>query len=513
MIDPRQLLAEVRSNPLVSGLNVFRTRQQLASALTREPVDMDAMRCIPHEERILLPLPPEAVVSNSLIRIHFAQQQMLVQGYNDRDPRKPENLSLIQDLAQYVSDKTELSALPWREHHCGGCLVEGITGTGKSFAIDSYYSQLKPVLVHPNMGECAILRQLVYLRVHMSADGSRGGFIMGILDCMDKALGTKYAERYCARSWTVERLLVVVLYLFSVHRLGVLIVEEAQQGNLVTKFGREFLTFFLRLLNYGIPVVLIGNPLAFTLIDQFTQDAARFSVYGRFRLDPVESPEARTWAADWLPGLWRPRLTTRPDEAFELGGEPLEYFLWRLTGGFPRSLARLRLESEKIALMQSTESVNLSHVLAAYVGPEMSGVLDLSQAFATKDHKALKSKLDVDWAYYLARWTTTAAAQSTTQTSSKEPVQPAGRPGERECDLSPDDDSISPTCARPFAATAIPRTPRTKTTRRSKNTGATSAKEVMSKDAGKAGRQNAREKVAHEAIGAMKAVFDKTRTV
>jgi len=406
MINPKDLLSRLRRNPLLAQLNVFRSTTELAAAMHREPFDAQAMQTIPPHMRLMLAAPDVAVVSKELVKIHFAQQVMLCQGYAQRDPNRPEMVAALRELAERVRRGEGITSLPWQTFQAGGCIVEGVTGVGKSFGVDSFFSQLRQVITHRNVGDCAILQQLVYLRVHMSADGSRHGFILNAMRAMDEVLGTDYAARYSSHSWSVERLLVVLLYLFSLHRLGVLIIEEAQERNMAKAHGREFLTFFLRLLNHGIPVTLVGNPLAFRLIESFSQDAARFSVYGRFRLDPIDSADSRAWKTDWVHGLWTPRLTTQPDEYFQLGKDlSLELFLWQLTGGFPRHLARLRREAERIALLLGREAVTKQDVVAAYTGPEMSGVVRLSEAFVMKDANALKVFDDVDAGYYAARWT------------------------------------------------------------------------------------------------------------
>jgi hypothetical protein len=224
----------------------------------------------------------------------------------------------------------------------------------------------------------------------------------------------------------VERLLVRFLSLLTRHRCGVLIVEEAQERNMVTAFGREFLTFFLRLMNYSIPVLLIGNPLAFTDLDTFAQDVSRFTQYGRFRFDPVLTWECDEWETDWLHQAWRPLVLCGPDVPFD--GWQKQVFDY--CGGFPQYLIRLRMESEKCALLMGANALLGEHIELAWNGAEMMGVRMLIDAFVKKDAQALTTLQDIDLAYYASLWVLLkeSGEQDPPEVSQAVDAQPPPRP-------------------------------------------------------------------------------------
>ena len=142
---------------------------------------------------------------------------------------------------------------------------------------------------------------------------------------------TTYATDYGGKTLSVEIQLVALLNVLATHRCGLLVVEEAQAENLATaKFGREFVLFFLRVLNFGIPMLLIGNPRAFEEVDKNSQDLSRLSDAGSFALDPVTHHLSPMWRRDIMPHLWGWTLGIEDAPI-----ERINQIVWEYTGGFP----------------------------------------------------------------------------------------------------------------------------------------------------------------------------------
>lgn len=396
---------DLRGNPLLRGLPKIRTPEEICTALEVPQYEPQALRMMPVEDRIMLSRQAQktVVITDDLFQIQMGIQRMWVDGLVARDPRLPHLIGTQFGFARDIRTCDQLSALPWRESFCGGMLIEGDTGTGKSFAVDTLLSQWPMVIQHKRSSELpwSAFKQLIYLKVPMPADGSRKGLIDAIFMAMDNALGTQYLNLHRAASWSIERLLIRALYYLTLHCTGVLIIEEAQHQSLAGTFGRDFLTFFLRILNYGVPVVVIGNPAAFVVIKSHAQDLARFTEYGGFRLSPILDQSSLEWTTQWVPGLWRPCVTSEPDGSVE----HLDGILWKYTGGFPRFLARLRRESEIAALMTASESVELKHIDMAYQSAAMRQVHTLIEAFVSRSPSKLQKFRDIDHAHYVDKWT------------------------------------------------------------------------------------------------------------
>jgi hypothetical protein len=345
-----------QTNPLLYGLPSILDPMNLAVKLRYRPLTKGNVCAIPLAERHHLISQYKLVnIPNSItLDASYCFQNMLYEGLDQRDPRRDLSRRFIYQSAQYVG--AAMDTLEWRPSFALGMVIEGITGVGKSQLIDRMLSLFPQVIEHGKNESCGWLqlKQLVWLKVHMSSDGSRGGFLMNGLIALDEALQTDYATQYKGARWTVEKLLVVFLHLLAIHRCGVLIVEEAQETNLnLTPFARDFVNFFLRVLNWGVPTVLIGNPLAFRNLREHSQDVDRFSEGGWFRLEPEMDPTSHQWTAGLIPGLWLPTLLDNADAAYEpFSDHPLDAtlngFVWR-TAGFLRYVCRLRRAVQEFA--------------------------------------------------------------------------------------------------------------------------------------------------------------------
>ena len=405
------VLIEALNNPLIKGLPQFLTSEQMAEKLRCRPFADVSWESLPLAQRAILlnQLKLTFCVTEDSLGIALALQSLLWDGLLARDPRLPEHRRMIYEVAEY--DHKQFETLRWRDDFIGGITIRGITGVGKSAAVNGFLTLLPQVIKRDRNEEAQWVEfsQLVYLKVPMSADGTRGGFLQNCLLEMDKAMGTDYFKRHQGKQWTVERLLVNVLHYLSLHRCGLLLIEEAQQKNLaISQFARDFLTFFLRLLNHGIPVVIIGNPMAFTDLDSFSQDQSRFSEYGDFRLDPIYDFEDEEWRDVWMVDLWAATLLDEEDEQII----DLDQLIWTYTAGFPRFVARLRRETLGIAIQMGSTKVCREHIEIAKLTPSMSGASDLISAFVNRNWHDLEKFSDIPIEGTRLQWSRLASSQT-----------------------------------------------------------------------------------------------------
>jgi hypothetical protein len=246
------------------------------------------------------------------------------------------------------------------------------------------------------------LKQLVYLVVPMPTDPTKAGFLLSAFKAIDNALGTDYAERARIRNSTIEMQLVQMLSLLVVHRCGLLVIEETQEQNQVgaARFGFGWLTFFLRVLNCGIPTIIVGNPLAFKDMDQHLQVSSRLCEAGRYTLHPTWHWSSQEWERDLVPGIWLPSLFNQPDEDVD----DLEKWLWELTGGFKHLLARLRIQALIAARTRGARRVEKHDIAAASQHPSIARNRDLVQAFVQRDANALAAVKDFPLKLYSAKF-------------------------------------------------------------------------------------------------------------
>lgn len=228
----------------------------------------------------------------------------------------------------------------------GGAIIKAMTGMGKSRLVSRTLEIIapQPVIHHGPCAEAgwAKLTQIVYLNVQYSPNGSRGGLLHAILFEVDKALGgqSDYFDQH-SRRMNIDSLMVKVAQILVNHRVALLVIDEKQGQNFAdSPWSLQFVIFYLVLMNLGISIVMVGNPLAFVHLEAFSQVRRRFSLGGIQELLPAESSATDWWAQDFVPQIRKfslvekevPMTPKRMEREFELtGGNPSFYIsLWTL---------------------------------------------------------------------------------------------------------------------------------------------------------------------------------------
>jgi hypothetical protein len=136
----------------------------------------------------------------------------------------------------------------------------------------------------------------------LAQDLTRGALLKRILMQLDAAVGTDYFSQY-ERVVNIDTLLVTVAKLLVAHRVALLVIDEKQSQNfLESPWQLQFVIFYLSLMNLGVSVLLLGNPIAFEHLKSFSQVMRRFSVGGNFDLNPAMSDE-NWWRKDFVPNM------------------------------------------------------------------------------------------------------------------------------------------------------------------------------------------------------------------
>lgn len=449
-------LNQTLSNPLITALPNRLTSTELAAAMQHRPITPKNVSELPLDQRPFLINAYKEIFAPTVqtLSIAHSMQRLLFDGLAARDPRQSTAKSFIYKAASLKG--APLNKCSWWPGYAAGMVVEGITGTGKSQAVDRYLQLLPQVIEHEHMPDCGwrSLKQLVYLKVHMPSDGSRGGFLTNGLLELDRMLGTDYFKQYQGRQWTTEKLLVIFLHILAVHRCGLLIIEEAQEKNLSQgPFGPDFMTFFLRVLNWGVPTVLVGNPKAFSKLKNFSQDMDRFSEGGWHTLIPHQDHTSNEWSQIWIPSLWTPTLLPDRDADYaptqDFSEKNLAEFIWRRTAGFPRYLCRLRREVQEIALRQGLSSITPDLVDKVYrSSPKMIILHSRIEAFVNRDWKTLERFDDIPASYFRRLWAPVgdpgvapavapaapsgSAPKSSSSTTGAQPARKSSKPSRRK---------------------------------------------------------------------------------
>jgi hypothetical protein len=259
------------------------------------------------------------------IQILLRRSLMLLNATNKAERIRINRVSMAADLDR-------LKSIPKVDG--AGMLIEGVTGTGKSAVVRRTLEILVPdqVIEHGQSAVCDYykLRQVYYLHIDQPSNGTRGALLKRILLELDSVLGTDYAQKH-HKTNNLDTLLVVVAQRLAVHRVAVLVIDEKQEGNFADQpWSVEFVLFYMMLMNLGVSVVLLGNPLAFTHLKAFSQVMRRFSTGGVHTLLPATEDSA--WWPKWfVPGARKFDLV----EQWELDEAWRRSFELTHTGGLP----------------------------------------------------------------------------------------------------------------------------------------------------------------------------------
>ncbi len=282
-----------KPTPLTDGLPRFADFDEISAALAFDPLAGIDVKSLDLATRIGLlnaeksPLQPTSVS----IQCGLAWQGMLLAGLDRRNPlntaaRRGYWQSLMEVGRRTVTPSIKLPSKGMAIH-----VSKGPTGTGKSVTAERFCHLYPPVIEH-GASEAAgwkHFQQLIYLQVDMSADGSRGGFVIGALLQMDQALGTSYATSLKKQFRTVEQLTIALIGRLIAHHTGIVFIDEGQLRNLV-KCGHADLIqlFLLQLMNSGIPIGFLGNERAFDWV-AYSQDLSRLKMIPAARFSPPGS--------------------------------------------------------------------------------------------------------------------------------------------------------------------------------------------------------------------------------
>lgn len=293
-------------NPFLEALPPLIRFNELPKKLMRTPLNEVPWRTLDAADReIYLNLSQNHFAPTAqLIDVGAGVQQLLHRSLSQFNPLNADERWRIQRIG-LIENEAQIRQLP--KLNGAGQLDMGMTGTGKSTVIERILECIAPEQVI-NFGTSEAcgwyrLKQCVYLHIDHPSNGTRGGLLKRILEHLDRVLGTDYVTQH-SRTVNLDTLMVVVSKLLTMHRVALIVIDENQQSTLQDSPWRvEFALFYLMLMNLGISVVLLGNPLAFEYLEQYSQVMRRFSIGGIHRFCPATNAQVMWWKQHFVPGV------------------------------------------------------------------------------------------------------------------------------------------------------------------------------------------------------------------
>ena len=127
------------------------------------------------------------------------------------------------------------------------------------------------VIVHSGYkGQGFSFYQIVWLKLDCPFDGSVKGLCIDFFNKIDQLMGTNYYSKVGSYNRSVDYMLTLIAQVVRSTGLGLLVIDEIQHLCEARGFGDEkMLNFFVTLVNTaGVPVVLIGNPKAMSILQK-----------------------------------------------------------------------------------------------------------------------------------------------------------------------------------------------------------------------------------------------------
>ncbi len=263
------------------------------------------------------------------------------------NPLRPENRVRVTRIALCETPEQLLQA--GRADGAGG-LWDGITGTGRSQLAIRVLRLVVPeqVIDYGPSEVCGWtrMRQVVWLYVDHPSNGTRMGLLKRVLMALDLAAGTNYFYEN-RRVTNLDTLLVEVCAKLAMHRVAILVIDENHEENLAdSPWQHEFVMFYQSVMNLGLSILLIGNPLAFTNLMAYGQPVRRLMVGGIHHFLPAPSASEPWWAKDYIPRMRKFSVvedcTIAPDLRDQLEFE--------FTAGGPGLFPLLNVQAQRLAL-------------------------------------------------------------------------------------------------------------------------------------------------------------------
>ena len=389
-------------NPLLEPLGPYMSAAEWPARLAHDPFALvDRGRLTEEQRETLLSNVHDCFEPTSKsIEIAASCQRMIRSGYARRNPTVPANRLQQNQILSLRGEAT--SGCAWQSSFADAMMVSGIAGTGKSHTIQRICSLIPQSHLHTASVVAGWTRQLQVLYLIIPMPASRGGLLYGILEALGRAVGTEFMVRYAAgRSWTIEKLTIHVGTLLAQYFVGLLIIEELQPRNFsASPYRDEMLLMLLRLLNFGIPVLLVGNPLGFVGILEHSQDARRLTSQEPVELMPLEADDD-DWTEGVAPALWT--QTVLPDRSpFD---SAISRELWECSAGIPDFAQKAMVGAQRIALRSGAHRLSVEHLHRYRTDSSSFAIFkDMIEGFSQKDPLKLSKYLDIPWEAYGQRW-------------------------------------------------------------------------------------------------------------
>ena len=243
------------------------------------------------------PLPQHLDIENKI-------SVCLRQGYRNRNLLDRGSVLMANESFEAMKEKRPPRPVPGYHPNTAGFTIIGVSGVGKSTAVESILNLYPQVILHKEYKGLPLhAKQIVWLKLDCPHDGSRGELCYRFFKAVDDLVGTEYLDQYKKSRITIDSMLTLMQRIAQEFSLGLLVVDEVQHLSLAKGGSDAMLNFFVTLENtIGVPVVLIGTSKALPLLQGQFRQARRASGHGALIWNRMK--KERSWIT-FVQSIWK----------------------------------------------------------------------------------------------------------------------------------------------------------------------------------------------------------------
>lgn len=387
---------DYRNNLLIEALPPTYTSEQLYEFL-ENPIsfsDVERFKNIRYRTHALMRLKNIFHIWEKHLVLANKIDVIIRRGYTSHESHEPVDIRTAFKKADKLVDKIKLGQneielkLNRVKPQMPGFTIFGVSGGGKTVAIENILSFYPQVISHEKYkGNIIFFKQLVWVKIDSSYNGSIKGMCEKFFIEVDNAMGTKYALKF-NKEKNVDHAIAEMAKVAFHHKLGCLIIDEIQHV-VNSKSGAESVMNFLVTLQneMKLPIVLIGTYKALNHVLMKTyRQARRASGIGELEWGRMTNDYQYR---DFLEHIWKYQWLKEPST---LTDEMAEFFYFNTMGNIDRTVKLFQL-CQLNAISLEIETITVELVEA--VTEELPLTNKIIKAIRNNDYEELAKYDDV----------------------------------------------------------------------------------------------------------------------